>query len=287
MEHVTTSSEYWNAEPNLSEELTLFSEPLFNSSRTETVEPKPSLNLALLGSGETVDALHLERIAPHTPPPSGRWKPIAFVDVVDCLRDAVKDAGFRILQEKHKLSKFTDAAPLGAHYFGMFELGGLGDRRDMSTIIGLRQSHDKTLAAAMCAGDAPLVCSNLEFSAEFMLSRKNTINASQGLAQRMAEILECVAESKRSRNAQIERMEATPLTNGTAHHLAAKAYRAGAVNATGLAKVIDQWHTPEHDAFKPRNVWSFSNAFTNVWRGAPQYTAERTRALKQVIAEVL
>ena len=48
-----------------------------------------------------------------------------------------------------------------------------------------------------------------------------------------------------------------------------------AITASQIPDVLQEWRTPEHEAFRPRNAWSLFNAFTSVYRETNPHTALR------------
>ena len=48
-----------------------------------------------------------------------------------------------------------------------------------------------------------------------------------------------------------------------------------AITASQIPDVLQEWRTPEHEAFRPRNAWSLFNAFASVYRTINPHTALR------------
>jgi hypothetical protein len=71
-----------------------------------------------------------------------------------------------------------------------------------------------------------------------------------------------------------------------AHDLIAQSYRLGAIAKTQVAEVIDQWHTPNHNEFKGRNLWNLHNAFTEVWKGRLDLLPVNSRLLHSELDKV-
>jgi hypothetical protein len=82
---------------------------------------------------------------------------------------------------------------------------------------------------------------------------------------------------------RIDNYKATELDDRTAHDLIVRGFRAGACSKTQVTDIVNQWHNPEHDEFSGRDVWSLSNAFTNVYRGNLGNTAKRSASLHSVL----
>jgi len=222
-----------------------------------------------------------------TPEPTDSWRPIPHASLVDAFTRQAKDAGLEIVQSFHSLSRpFTKGGDDGQRYMGLYQVQGINrseDKADIGTVIGLRNSHDKAYAAAICAGDAPMVCTNLIFSNEIVLGRKHTLNIMNDLPMLIARALGQLGSHWKRQDARIDAYRNYELKDAEAHDLVIRAHRAGALPKTKIADVVNQWHDPEHDAFSARNGWSLYNAFTNVYRGNLPALNQRSDALHGVL----
>ena len=222
-----------------------------------------------------------------TPQPTESWRPIAHATLVDEFRGQAERAGLKVLGEYHTLARpATKGKDDGQRYFGLFQVKGINrasDREDIGTVIGLRNSHDKAFAAAICAGDAPVVCTNLIFSNEIVLGRKHTTNILADLPNVISRALGQLGSHWKRQDARIDAYRNRNLRDAEAHDLVIRAFRNGALPKTKIADVVSQWHDPEHDAFEDRNGWSLYNAFTNVYRGNLAALNARSDALHGVL----
>jgi hypothetical protein len=242
------------------------------------------LNLRVMASKEF--SLDQVRAVP-TPEPTESWRPIPHATLVDQFVGQAKSAGLEIVQSFHSLSRpATKGKDDGQRYFGLFQVKGINrasDREDIGTVIGLRNSHDKAFAAAICAGDAPVVCTNLIFSNEIVLGRKHTVNILNDLPQVISRALGQLGSHWKRQDQRIDAYRDRQLTDAEAHDLVVRAYLAGALPKTKIADVVAQWHEPEHDAFVDRNGWSLYNGFTNIYRGNLAALNQRSDALHGVL----
>jgi hypothetical protein len=54
----------------------------------------------------------------------------------------------------------------------------------------------------------------------------------------------------------------------------------GAITASQVPSVVHEWRVPSHREFRPRNLWSLFNAFTEIYKGQnPNLTLARSEAL--------
>ena len=106
----------------------------------------------------------------NTPTPSSTrsWRPIPHTRLLETVEANLKDKGFFITSQSHGLSHNHN------RYFGLLEIRSSDEAEDYRSIIGVRNSHDKTFPAGVVLGSCVIVCSNLSFSGEISLSRKHT-----------------------------------------------------------------------------------------------------------------
>lgn len=210
-----------------------------------------------------------------TPEPQERWMPIAHTTLIDRFRSAIDNSALSIVNEHHSLHRF------GQRYFGLFQVQGVNRKHgeDVGTVFCLRNSHDKAFRAGIAAGDAPFVCSNLIFSNEIVLGRRHTTNIMADLPAIIARAIGQLTESWVKTDARIDNYKAIEIDDRTAHDLILRGFQAGACGSTQVVKILEQWHSPQHDAFEERSLWALQNAFTNVWRGNTLNTANRSSQL--------
>lgn len=192
-----------------------------------------------------------------------RWCPVPHWVLVKAFFDRLAETPYEVIQSRYTLARD------GQRFFALFEVSGINSPHTdrMGTVFGLRNSHDQSFRAGICAGIAPFVCTNLAFSNEIVLGRRHTINIMADLPQVISKAIGRLSERWGALDRRIEAYQAYALDDKEAHHLAIEMYRAGAINKTHIADVVKQWHDPDHDEFSPRTGWSLYNAATNVLRG--------------------
>lgn len=222
-----------------------------------------NLNLTLHCGGHAVESTEVQKTP--TPAPTDTWMPIPHFALIERLREIVGNAGLTITQEAHALARN------GLRYFGLFQVAGIpnfSQEENIGTVIGLRNSHDKSFPAGINAGSAPFVCDNLAFHNEIKIARRHTKFILRDLPMLLSGAFGKLLNTWGNNAKRIEAYQARTINDLEAHDLIAKAYRVGAVSKTALADVLDQWHTPEHAEWsEQRNLWGLHNSFTNVMRG--------------------
>jgi hypothetical protein len=229
-------------------------------------------------AGEASDFSDVQAVK--TPEAQDNWQPVAHDRLIEDFRSAIdNNDSLEIVQEHHTLHRY------GQRYFGLFQVKGISRKHgdEVGTVFGLRNSHDKSSRAMICAGDAPFVCTNMIFNNEIVLGRRHTTHIFRDLPSLLSRAIGELCESWNSSEKRIDSYKATELDDRTAHDLIIRGFRAGACSKTQVTDIVNQWHSPEHDEFSGRDLWSLSNAFTNVYRGNLTNTAKRSASLHSVL----
>ena len=235
-------------------------------------------NLSICGSEKHYVSESALDVA-HLPASTRSYTPIRHRDFVDRVKLELSQQGVAILNEVHSLAR------KGLRYFGLMQVQPLGlSSEDMGFIVGLRNSYDKSVPAAIACGNQVFICDNLMFSGEIVVGRRHTTNLFRDLPDK---IREAVLGIMKRWEGQISRMAAyreIGLVNSEAHDLIAQAFLKGAVSNKQVADVISEWHQPRHAEFHDRNVFALHNAFTEVWK---QNTPDIVLANSKVLHPIL
>jgi len=190
------------------------------------------------------------------------YTPIPHVELLDAVKREVAASGLMTIRETLVVSS-TSSGRLGDRFFGLLEIEDQNGN-EFRTAIGLRNSHDKAFPAGLCVGSRVLVCDNLSFSAEIVIARKHTRFIRRDLPRLINEAAGKLGDLRNHQAARIEAYQNTAIENPQVHDLVVRAMDAGVIAASKLPKVLDQYREPQHEAFRPRTVWSLFNAFTEV-----------------------
>jgi hypothetical protein len=208
----------------------------------------------------------------HTPEPTTTWTPVPHFNLVNAVRGALTDSGAEIVKEEHAL--YRD----GARYFGLLHLGENNDGGN--TVVGIRNSHDKTFPAGLSLGNRVFVCDNLSFSGDVTVARKHTRFIGRDLDRLIFAAVGKLADMKVKQAARFTIYRNYGLTSPEAHDLIIRALLARVISGEGVAKVVAEWREPKHEEFRLRTVWSLFNSFTEVLKGInPTAALKRTMTL--------
>lgn len=220
---------------------------------------------------EEIDAL---------PIPTGThtWTPVAHGDVISMVESSLSGGGLEITDSQFALARD------GARMFGTITLAG---GTDYATVIGVRNSHDKSFPVSFCLGSRVFVCDNLAFSAEVVVKTKH----SRLVMDRLPRLVnEGVAQLINQRGHQAKRIDAYKATEIRGlphlHDLVMRSYRAKAIPARAISEVVKEYESPSHPEFQEPTVWSYFNSVTEVLKKYGDLP-QRTQRLHGVVdAEV-
>jgi hypothetical protein len=236
---------------------------------------KPVAGMLLHCGAELVDRPALFNVP--TPRGTDTWFPLSHRALLEEVQTQLDTCGFTIGRESHALSHE------GARYFGVMEVKEPGHdpaKRDYAWVVGLRNSHDKSFTAGLVAGTSVFTCDNLAFSGEVKISRKHTRFAYRDLRNLTARAVGRLGEKFRSLDNRIEAYRDEPVQDWVAHDLIIRAVDCRAITPMQVPDVVQEWREPSHREFRPRNLWSLFNAFTEVYKSqSPNLTLGRSEAL--------
>ncbi len=230
--------------------------------------------LCLHSGAKIVDLEALQAV--DTPEPTATWTPIPHHALVDSVRGALTASGAEIVKEEHALYQ------KGARYFGLLHLSNQqGENNDGgNTVVGIRNSHDKTFPAGLSLGNRVFVCDNLSFSGDVTVARKHTRFIGRDLDRLIYAAVGKLADLKVKQVVRFTAYKDRMINDPEAHDLIIRAMLARVISGEAVAKVVSEWREPEHEEFKTRNVWSLFNGFTEVLKGInPIAAVKRTMTL--------
>jgi hypothetical protein len=256
---------------------------------TENTNNSPKVNLHICGGNRTLVDFD-QVVGVPTPPVEYRkkenangeravsYQPIAHEALVHRTKGFLETNGFTIQDEVHSLARNDN------HYFGLFSVDHPNRKAsDRGCVVGLRNSHDKTFPAGLCAGDAPFVCDNLIFTNTIKLARRHTRNILQDLDFTINRALGKLFGFWNGQDNRINAYKDFDLSNSHANDLVIRACKAGALPKSKIMDVVNQWESSDHPEFWDRNVNSLYNAFTEVYKGNLVALPNRSDALHSVL----
>ena len=214
-----------------------------------------------------------------TPEPTETHKPIPHAALVGALIETLGFRQLNVVEDQYAVS------PDGMRMFGVLALDIAENGVRVS--IGLRNSHDKSFALGITIGYKVFVCDNLAFHGDYQtVTRKHSKNLV------LNDVL-AIAIDRMQRNFapmlnQVNAWKGYELPDASAKLIIYQAFiEEGLEVPKHLADDVHRhYFNPEHEEFRPRTMWSLSNAFTSSFKALdpiPRFKA--TARLAPFLAE--
>jgi hypothetical protein len=264
-----------------------------NITENTTDTPRKSVNLHICGGNRTLVEFD-QVVGVPTPPVEYRkkenangeravsYQPIAHHEVVNRTKNFLDQNGFTITDEVHSLARANQ------HYFGLFAVDHPNrEASDRGCVVGIRNSHDKTFPAGLCAGDAPFVCDNLIFTNTIKLARRHTRNILNDLNFTINRAIGKLFNFWHGQDSRINAYKSHEIGNSQANDLVIEACKVGALPKSKIMDVVNEWESSDHPEFWDRNVNSLYNAFTEIYKGNLVALPNRSDALHSILDGVV
>ena len=204
-----------------------------------------------------------------TPPGTATHRPIPHHEIVDAL---VETLSFRHIGVHNMEFAVSED---GNKCFGLIEMehGFTGAR----FALGLRNSHDKTMRLALTVGYRVFVCDNMAFHGDFQpVLAKHTKNFQ--LNRALSGGIDDMQRNFKPMVEAVDRWKDSQLSDVAAKMIIYRAFVEAELEVPRHLdrKVHEMYFDPQHDEFRPRTMWSISNAFTSAFKELepiPQYKA--------------
>ena len=201
-------------------------------------------------------------------------QPLSHSEIVNVLEEALSFRYLKIVRDEFAVS--SD----GMKMFGVMDLNAEFSGCRFS--IGLRNSNDKSMRLALTAGYRVFVCDNMAFSGDFApLLHKHTRKLE--LYDAVSIAVDRIHRGFEPLKAQVGRMKEIELKDEQVKLLIYEAFMDRNIRGVPrhlMSIVHDLYFRPQQEAFRPRNLWSLSNAFTSAFKKlAPVKQFEATARL--------
>ena len=224
------------------------------------------------------------------PDGTATWVPIPHFELLDTVQEVMADRGMVIDPTSKQFGLKRDDNQMFAVLNVVSDLD-----KDFGLAVGLRNSTDKSLSAAICFGSGVFVCDNLVFSGEVVLARKHTKNIRDALAGIIGEAIDQADVFRQFNDRLYATLKRSEISDSVVHDIVCRAFKADAIPVSRIKHVLDEWETPSHPEFEPRTAWSMFNAFTEAAKvgfarnplTASQRTMRLTRLMQRAFAPEL
>jgi hypothetical protein len=194
-----------------------------------------------------------------TPDATRTHQPVPHHRIVEALIETLGFRHLNVVRDEYAVS-----------YNGMKMFGVLDLETEWSGVhfaIGVRNANDKTMRLALTVGYRVFVCDNMAFSGDFSpVLHKHSSRFD--LVDMISVGVDKIQRNFEPLGAQILDWRERELTTERAKLAIYGAFVEGKLTAPRhlLPAVHKQYFEPEFEEFKPRTMWSLSNAFTTAFK---------------------
>ena len=208
-------------------------------------------------------------------------QPLSHYEIVEVLEESLSFRHLSVVRDEYAVS--AD----GMRMFGVMDLNNGFEGGRFS--IGLRNSNDKSMRLALTAGYRVFVCDNMAFSGDFTpLLHKHTRNLE--LKDSISIAVDRIQRGLDPLRQRIDAMRGMGLTDNDARLYIYRAFLEREIRGLPralMSGVHEHYFNPDDEAFRQRNMWSLSNAFTSAFKTlAPTKQFEVTARLGAYLSDV-
>ena len=204
-----------------------------------------------------------------TPPATATHRPVPHHEIVEALVETLSFRHIGVVHDEYAVS------PDGMKMFGVLDLET--EMQGACFSIGMRNSHDKSMRLAMTCGYRVFVCSNMAFSGDFtpVLAKHSK---SFSLVDSLSVGVDRMQRNFEPMRQQVELWQKSALTDVSAKMIIYRAFIECELEVPKhlSRRVHELYFNPQYEDFKPRTIWSLSNAFTSAFKEldpVPQFKA--------------
>lgn len=230
--------------------------------------PAKRCNLLLHCGSSAVSRGELAQVT--TPKPTKTWHPIPHLKLLQVVEKALLERGFTVVEQAHGLSHD------GQRYFGLLQVNNNHPGHETHKVVGVRNSHDMRFSAGVVAGSQVLVCDNLSFSGQIEIARKHTPRIMQDLPRMTHDAIIGLNRYWNIQQSRIACYRNKRITDSQAHDIVVRSVDAGVMANSYIPKVLQEWRHPRHKEFRPRNLWSLEQGYTETFKGRLDLLPERS-----------
>jgi hypothetical protein len=208
-----------------------------------------------------------------------RHCPVKHSEVLNMFKTRLSDNSLTISKERGFLSKDNTKYM----YVSDIDITGIAD---YTFTLGFVNFNNERKAFTPLFGERVFVCSNEMITSENKDVRtRHTTNVNDRLGGYIDTSIEHFKQFRDTRIAEIDRYKDVDFTPEKVNSVVYSMVKDRTIASTSfLSNLVTEWENPSYDDFKPRNAWSFQNAFTHILKIVTNpitkvYVADRVNAI--------
>lgn len=235
---------------------------------------------------------YLETI--RTPDPTATWEPIPHADYFNMVQLAVSKQGYELHDTKMEFSHGvhphdSNVQIDNANMFGYAKLirpqAAATYDRELTTLLGWRNSHNQRTSIGLVLGANITVCSNMQFDGFHKITQVHRPGAADNMRLQIQALLGngWIEEQEELRDERIQSYKDEHIGDAYFNRIAREAICDNhIIPSSKYAKLVHLWEN--YEPFPDRTLWRMYNCFTEVMKGtSAQAIARNTQRLHQLM----
>ena len=226
-----------------------------------------------------------------TPQRTRTWVPVPHHRLLDLVETTIDGQGYRVTSQAHGL--WGDH---GDRYFGLMELANGYAEDDYGLVLGLRNSHDKSVAAGLVLGTNVIVCSNGMFFGQSSFRTLHTPKIMSRLPYLINKSFGNILPMQKRMDQSIEIYKNHRTHATEVHDFLIRSVDRGVIPNSYIPHVLKEYRAPTHDEFVKRmehsdrvirTGWTLMNAYSEILKRVNPFTLPtRTIKLHEMLDEL-
>ena len=235
-----------------------------------------------LGDGIIRDPVQLQSYA--LPEKTSTYQPLPHYDAYRLVYDVLESHHISVV------SGWIAVTKGGARSFFLFQVvvdGGF--QEEFCTMVGFRNSYDKSLSFGMVAGKGTFVCTNLMFYGLIKITRKHTSRLLMDLEPMLADAVCRIPEYERAIENRNQQFKNRRVDHSVANDIIIRAAKQDIIPSSKIMPVVREWEQPTYEDFFEHgySLWRLEQAFTTVMRREIFSSTEKSLKLHGIFKELL
>jgi hypothetical protein len=190
-----------------------------------------------------------------TPEATDTWEPIPHHQIIDQLHRCADSLNWQVHRANYGLT------PKGDRMFGVIDF--LNDTHpDYGWSIGFRNSHDKSMAAGVCAGARVFVCDNLALKGEYIATKRHVPR--HEFLRNLQDAFKLLPDQLANLQKNLDRLKLEGIAEDGARLLIFQAAEQKIIPSSEVIQIWDEFQKPTYPEFRDPNRFNLLMAFTEI-----------------------
>jgi hypothetical protein len=213
-----------------------------------------------------------------TPPATATHFPISHYDAITTVLTQMEKMGFEHSDLEIGVSHKANRC------YWLMKVNNDVIAKDWNTVIGGRNSHDKSFSFGLFGGFETFICSNLQATGEVAIRTKHTKKINERIPEMVSIALNRIDRSNQVNQERINKYKEYFLpseqtdyddiqddevkinqsfqSSDFIHDFIIKSMDKGVISSSHIKYILDEWRKPKYEEFYPRTAWSLTNCYT-------------------------